>query len=170
MALAILQLEDTDSTRYRFRVNIGTNRFYRYAIAPSAAKQSNGLVQLQDTKFTSPLIGPIPEASLGKTVFDVPRDRFDRKNNQIQITSFRTKNLEGPALSDVLPVIARLEESGVKRQLHSSAFSEDFDASLNGTNRDWSMERAMEKTPIETIPFTYREEPPVSSAMFIEPI
>ncbi|MCU0568321.1 MAG: hypothetical protein MUF49_17200, partial [Oculatellaceae cyanobacterium Prado106] len=122
MALAILQLEDSDSRRYRFRVNIGTNRFYRYAIAPSAQKQSNGLVQLDDTVFTSPLIGPIPESSLGKVVFEVPRDRLTRQNNRIQVTSFRSAQLEGPALSDVVPVVAKLEDTkGGKRGRSLSA-------------------------------------------------
>ncbi|MCU0567011.1 MAG: hypothetical protein MUF49_10485, partial [Oculatellaceae cyanobacterium Prado106] len=34
-------------------------------------------------------------------------------------------------------------------------------------NRDWSMERAMEKPSVEVVPFSYREEPPISSAMFL---
>jgi hypothetical protein len=153
MALAILRLEDTDPTRHRFQINIGTNRFYRYAIGKNT-KLINGLVQLEEQKFVSPLMGPISEASLGKALLDVPRDRFDRQDNCIQLTSFKTMKLEGIAISNVVRVVTKLSDAVPGKRASSLSL-------------DWSVEYAMDKTPIETVPFSYREEPPVSSAMFL---
>lgn len=147
MALAILRFQETDGIQSRFQVDIGTNRFYAYAIGNNELKDIGGIKQLKQPKFTSNLIGPIPEESLGRAVLEVPNEHFDRQNRYIQIMSFRTEKAVGPAISEIISVVV----TGANRD-DASAIS-------------LGMETAMERQPIETVAFAYREVKSVSSAM-----
>jgi hypothetical protein len=154
MALAILRLQDTDGSNSRFLVDIGTNRFYTYSIGKGEMQAANGLKLLQDPLFTSPLIGPISESSLGRTVLSVPTNRFDRQNCCIQITSYKTEKREGIAISDII----KLPVTTPNRR------------PVQALSMDGSIKTAMETKPVETVPFAYREVAPVSSAMFLQGI
>ncbi|BAZ11123.1 hypothetical protein NIES4071_29490 [Calothrix sp. NIES-4071] len=154
MALAILRLQDTDGFLSRFLVDIGTNRFYTYSIGKGEMQTANGLKLLQDPLFTSPLIGPISVSSLGRTVLEVPTNRFDRQNCCIQITSYKTEKREGIAISEIikLPVTTPNQRP------------------VQALSLDESIKTAMDTKPVETVPFAYREVAPVSSAMFLQGI
>jgi hypothetical protein len=143
MALAILQFQDSDGEKSRFQIDLGvTNRFYSYAIARDTMQQ-NGLTLLQDPIYTSPVMGPLPESSLGRTILEVPSHRFDRQHRLIQLTSFRTPDRAGPAYSNIAQV--------------TSIGTEQLPA-LSGA-------KTMDKQPVEMVPFQYREVQPVSDAM-----
>lgn len=148
MALAILRFQDNDGAKSRFKVDIGSNRFYIYCIGHEELQRSQGLKVLSNPKFTSPLIGPLPESSLGRTILEVPVQQFDRQNRYIQIISYRNQQRDGPAISEIIQVNA-----------------------INSYNSDpvmsFSKATAMENYPVDTVPFDYKEVQPVSSALFL---
>jgi hypothetical protein len=147
MALAILRFLESDDRRSRFQVDLGTNRFYTYAIAENKVIAEHGIKRLQDPHFTSQLIGAVPESSQGRTFLDVPHSQFDRRHRAIQITSYRTDKRESPAISNIVQVLIPSASSG------SSSLSLGLEA--------------MEKQSVDLIPFSYREAEPISSAMFL---
>ena len=149
MALAILRFQDNDGVKSRFEVDIGVNRFYKYAIGNEELQPSKGLKVLSNPKFISPLIGPLSESSLGRTILEVPNQQFDRQNRSIQIISYRNQQREGPAISEIITVSA-----------------------INSGNNpspvmSFSKATAMENHPVDTVPFAYKEVQPVSSTLFL---
>lgn len=149
MALAILRFQDTENDCHHFAVDLGKNRFYSYAIGDGKVQRINGLKVLKNRKATSPLIGPLPHSSLGRTRLAIPVEQFDRENQYVQITSYRMEDLTGPAISDVVRVFG----TGAEKNLPSIAFSQEV---------------AMNQQRVETVPFCYRESRNISSAMFLD--
>lgn len=147
MALAIFKFQDQGDTQCRFEIDLGVNRYYTYSIGSGQSRSFNDLPQLSQTSFTSPLIGPLPDSSLGRTVLEVPNQQFDRQNRFIQLSSFRTAERIGPAISEIVEI------NFISNPLPASALS--FDPVT-----------AMPSRSIETVPFQYRETQPVSSATF----
>ena len=152
MALAILQFQDNHGANNRFQVNIGTNRYYTYAIGDEEWHRSQGLQLLSNPKFTSSLIGPLAESSLGRTILEVPHQQFDRQNRYIQIISYRNQQRESPAISEIvkIPLISSIGSGN--NDLPAISFSQEI---------------TMENHPVDTVPFAYKEAQPVSSAMFL---
>ncbi|NES66372.1 MAG: hypothetical protein F6K24_14470 [Okeania sp. SIO2D1] len=148
MALAILRFQDNHGAKSRFKVDIGSNRFYIYGIGNEELQRSQGFKVLSNPKFTSPLIGPLPESSLGRTILEVPVGQFDPQNPYIQIISYRNQQRDGPAISEIIQVNA-----------------------INSYNSDpvmsFSKATAMENYPVDTVPFAYKEAQRVSSALFL---
>jgi hypothetical protein len=159
MALAILRFQDNDEGKNRFQVDLGTNRFYTYAIASEQTHQ-NGLTQLQDPIYTSPMLGPLSESSLGRATLAVPNDKFDRQHRLIQITSFRTADRIGPAYSEVVKVTSIGSDRLSHQRLSNQRLSNQRLPVFSGA-------KAMDKSPVEIVPFQYREVPPMSDAMFL---
>ncbi|MEL7405550.1 MAG: hypothetical protein AAFN00_01085, partial [Cyanobacteria bacterium J06558_2] len=153
MALAILQFQDHHGAHHQFRVSIGSNSFYSYAIGNEELRRSKGLKLLANPRYTSPLIGPLDESSLGRTVLKVPQQQFNRQNPYIQIVSYRNRQREGIAISEIVkvPVIS----------------SSNYDLPAISFSQEINQEVTMENHPIETVPFAYKETQPVSSAMFL---
>lgn len=152
MALAILRFQDNQEGKNRFQVNIGTNRYYTYAIGNEEWRRTHGLQTLSNPKFTSTLIGPLAESSLGRTILEVPAQQFDRQNPYIQIISYRNQERASPAISEIvkIPVISLI--SSVSYDLPAISLSKEI---------------TMENHPVDTVPFAYKEVQPVSSAMFL---
>ncbi|MDJ0571213.1 MAG: hypothetical protein QNJ53_19480 [Pleurocapsa sp. MO_192.B19] len=153
MALAILRFQDNHGANNRFQVDIGVNRFYLYAIGDEELRRTAGLKVLSNPQFTSPLIGPLLESSLGRTMLEVPHTQFDRQNRYIQIISYRNQQREGAAISEIvkIPLI-----SSVNDDLPAISFSQEV-----------HQEITMENHSVDTVPFAYKETQPVSSAMFL---
>jgi hypothetical protein len=147
MALAILKFQEQDDARLQFQADLGVNRFYAYCIGSGKRNSSNGLPALEQIKFTSDLMGPLPDSSRGQTTIEIPNQRFDLKNRHIQLLSFRTADKIGPAISDIVEV-------SISRQPHATALT-------------FSPDSAMNSQIVETVPFTYQEIKPISSAMFL---
>lgn len=170
MALAILKFLDQDNTHSRFQVEIGTNRYYTYAIG-NGERRSNGLKLLKEIKNTSQLVGPIPESSLGRVTLEIPHTQFDRENRSIQLTSYRDGNRVGMAISEIVTVLpvstsqSYADSSYSGQSYHSLTLSLALDTVVE---KPAMQEKPMpDKQPIETVPFAYKEAPPVSSAMFL---
>ncbi|MBP0001238.1 MAG: hypothetical protein J7641_19980 [Cyanobacteria bacterium SID2] len=137
MALALVQFEANNGKTTRFRVDIGTaNRFYAYAIGDDRTFEYNGLTFLENARFVSPLLGPLPVEKLGRTVLEIPSDRFDTRHRYLQLLSYRAPDKTGPALSDILTVPVR-----------STPIARSFSTETV----------AMENQPVDTVPFRYRE-------------
>lgn len=153
MALAILKFLDSDEAQSRFQVNIGTNRFYVYTIGKGQS-QDNGIQQIQDAAFTSELIGPLAPESLGRTILEVPNERFTREHRLIQLTSFSTAQRKGMAISDIVSV-----NSVGAVQPPPAAMS--FEIAESGAS-------SMTRQPVATVAFSYQEAQPLSSAMMFE--
>lgn len=158
MALAILQVQDSDEAQSRFQVNIGTNRFYVYTIGRGQT-QENGLKRIQDVAFTSELIGPLAPESLGRTLLEVPTDRFTRENRLIQITSFATAQRKGMALSEIVVV------NPVALNVVGTTQDKPAAMSFEITERETG---SMTRQPVETVAFSYQEAQPLSSALMFE--
>ncbi|MDC0833513.1 hypothetical protein POG22_10930 [Geitlerinema sp. CS-897] len=137
MALAIVQFEANTDKTTRFRIDIGTtNRFYIYAIGDDRSFKHNGLAFLENARFVSPLLGPLAPETLGRTVLEVPRERFDPRYRYVQLLSYRTPDKTGPALSDIVTVPVR--SYPIARSLSTET-------------------AAMENQPVDTVPFSYQE-------------
>lgn len=150
MALSYIRFLEADNNRYLFKVDIGTNRFYSYTIGDKEVLSNKGLKRIQNPHFTSQLIGALPKSNLGRTVLEIPGDRFDNKNRYIQVTSFRTEKRIGPAISEIISIIPISNNQNNQNKLSLPAIS-----------------FSMENQSLETVPFSYREAKPISSAMFI---
>ncbi len=106
MALAILQYENTSEGNINFKADIGTNRFYKYAIGKRSELKS-GLQLIDAVSYESEILKS-PETNLFDSSFPiiVPAALFKNNNQFIQLNSY--KNVEGksPAFSDVVTVFA----------------------------------------------------------------
>ena len=168
MALALLTPSRVPGSpgTVAFRVDLGRNRFFQYSIGDETVERDRGFPVLGGPSFTSPLLGPLPDAALGRTTLEIPVARFDREHRFLQLTSYRTKERHGPALSDIVraPVTGRVpnEPNG----LAPIAFSmrHDMDAYTIDTAPP-PLAHAASWRPAQ--PMAYREVRPVSSAMFL---
>ena len=110
MALAILTFDEDagfdgpEGGRAQFVAEIGTNRFFQWAVGDGNVTRTDGLNVLANRKHVSDVMGPIEEASRGRVSFSVPGELFDRENQHVQLMSYRTADRTGPAISDVVTV------------------------------------------------------------------
>lgn len=148
MALALLRWQDTDANHSQFQVDLGINRYYTYAIGDRSVQRNNGLKLLENPSFVSPLIGPLPEESLGRTTLNIPNSQLSQQHRFIQLTSYRTRDRIGPALSDIVEV-----------PLNSSVQSANQFPVLS-----FGLESSMSPPPVETVPFAYKEVKPIQTA------
>ena len=162
MALAFLRFQGSDEIHNRFQVDLGTNTFYFYTIGDGELLHAKGLTLIKNPKSTSPLIGPLPESNLGRTVLEVPKKDFDRQNRFIQITSFRTQTQEGPAVSDTVEVLATNPPNNDDLPVMFSP-----ETSVMETPTVTDSDRRTNPPVVETVPFAYQEQTPVSEAMFL---
>ncbi|MEL6501583.1 MAG: hypothetical protein AAFQ23_09290, partial [Cyanobacteria bacterium J06623_1] len=156
MALAILRFQENDGKNSQFTVDIGVNRFYVFAIGDRQLRRFQGLKVLDNPKFTSPLIGSLPESSRGRTMLKVPHTQFDRQNRYIQIISYRNQQRDSPAISEIIKVPVISSVGSANHNLPAVSFSQEVDREIT-----------MENHPVDTVPFAYKETQPVSSAMFL---
>src|SRR5262245_11265777 len=104
MALAILRPSRVPGRpgTVAFTLDLGSNRFFQFAVGDNTVDRDSGFPVLGAASFTSPIVGPLPESSMGRTEFEIPSERFDRDHRMVQVTTFRTRNRDGPALSDIV--------------------------------------------------------------------
>jgi len=168
MALAILRQSRVPGPpgTISFTLELGSNRCFQYAVGDETVDRGSGFPMLGAAQFTSPLIGPLPESSLGRTVLEIPSQRFDRDHRYVQVTTYRTRSRDGPTVSDILRVAV------VPPNSPDHGSREDF-PSLSFSLRD-----PMDPYTIESgygvasgwrgpVPMAYREVRPISSAMFL---
>lgn len=114
MALAVIEAEGSDERELTFRVDIGTNRLFTYAIGDGGSRSRvDGFTLMEERTYESPM-QELPPQSLGRTVIGVPHALFDAEGaRDIQLLSFREQRLGanvGPAVSDIVPVRRRLAD------------------------------------------------------------
>ncbi|MGK7916085.1 MAG: hypothetical protein AB4038_11180 [Prochloraceae cyanobacterium] len=145
MALAIVRFKDRQGNNTRFHIDIGTtNRFYAYAIGDKRTLTRNGLTFLENDQFISPVLGPLPPQTLGRTLLEIPSDRFDSNYRYLQLFSFRDRDLIGPALSEIIAV-----------PISSHPLSLSFSTAI-----------VMDNQPVDTVPFSYQESYSESMGFF----
>lgn len=157
MALAILTWQEADGGVNHFDIDIGiTNRYYRYEIGDKTTRRSSGLKRLADPKVISSLLGPLPEESLGRKSLEIPNAEFDRTDRYVQLFSFRTAQLDGPALSAIIevPVVNLQRESD-----QSTALALELEENMPSTS--------VEQPPVEVVAFAYKEAPPIDTSLAI---
>ena len=153
MALATLQWQDATVSHHHFRVDIGSNRFYRIAIGTDRDRSASGLPQLRSPRRCSPLLGPLPESSLGRTTLKIPRHYVDSQYRFIQLQSFRTPRRDGPALSEILAIAPDL--------------APDLDPDLVDLPATaFALESVMNQETVDAVAFSYEEED-LSSSLFL---
>ncbi|MBU1546115.1 MAG: hypothetical protein KKE82_05045, partial [Proteobacteria bacterium] len=106
MALAILNDDGYRDQHHHFRADLGSNLFYSYAIGDGEQTvKREGRKVLSPVVHKSELFGPLPAGVDGRVRIAVPASLFARSNRAIQLFSFRTRDLAGPAFSDIVAVI-----------------------------------------------------------------
>ncbi len=156
MALAFLRFAGTDGEgRLQYDVELGRNRFYGYAIGDDEVDRTRGFAVLANPSYTSPLFGPIADHPVGRTSLVIPPGQFDREHQYLQLTSFRTRRLVGPAISEIVRVPVGLLRGG------GDLPSIDFGM---GTTMLTSTAQSVRQRPI--VAFAYSEAPRFSEAQF----
>ncbi len=168
MALAILRpirVPGSPGT-VAFALELGSNRFFQYAVGDNTVSRDSGFPMLGEATFTSPIVGPLPVSSMGRTTLEIPADRFDRDHRMVQVTSFRTKSREGPAVSDIVrvAVVPRVREDFPTLSLSLRDPMDPYTIEDgSGTDDGYGIATSW-RGPV---PMAYREVPPVSTAMFL---
>jgi hypothetical protein len=121
MALAYVELEGADGGDIHLRVDIGSNRYYAYAIGDArTASRVGDFDVLTDTSTRSPLIRVSPEQR-GRALLSIPANAFDDEHRAVQIASFREQSMVGPAYSNLV----RVPKGIAAEDLPSLTFSTD---------------------------------------------
>src|SRR5262245_13051951 len=106
MALAILRLSRVPGSpgTVAFTADLGSNRCYQVVVGDDVVDKSRGFPVLEAPIYSSPIAGPLPESAMGRTSIEVPVTKFDRDHRTVQLWSFRTRERDAPAVSDIVRV------------------------------------------------------------------
>jgi len=165
VALAIIAPSEPGPRGRRFRIEIGSNRFYSYAIGGPETVRSNGLTLLADPTYTSEIVGPLGPAQLGRAFIDVPAERFDRTHRCIQLASFRTRDRVGPAISNVISL--PLGDPGDGELLPPALFGRG-DRQRTSAQSIALVEDGTMMTAAQSVPYSYQRSHDYSSALFLD--
>ncbi|MEQ8403461.1 MAG: hypothetical protein RKE49_00075 [Oceanicaulis sp.] len=160
MALAILTEEPFQATpgARGFRIDIGSNRYFRLAVGGRETRERQGARLLAAPVWTSPMQGPLEPQSLGRARASIPDRVFDRDNRWVQLMSYRTAEREGPAVSSILESAGAMSAPPAPAGFAPAGFAQS--ASAAG-GRDPGHTQA-EPRPARHV------EAPVSEAMFLQ--
>lgn len=150
MALAIINDDGYRDRHHHFQADLGSNLFYSYAVGEKKQTvKREGRKVLSPPANKSTLFGPLPKAAHGRLRIKVPANLFDNKNRCIQLYSFRTRNLAGPAFSDIISIIPAPDSGDpVSFGIREEPMMQDYDEYVNN------------------IPFSYRTAP-IAESMFL---
>jgi hypothetical protein len=161
MALAILRSSRIPAgSGAAFDVEIGSNRFYQYAIGDATVGSDRGFPMLGAPSFTSPLVGPLPLDARGRARLEIPAERFDREHRYVQLKSFRDREGEGPAVSDIVKV-AVVSHGGADFPPIAFGLSHD----MKTANAVHTSRRASWQRPVA---MEYREVATLSHGLFLD--
>jgi hypothetical protein len=113
MALAIITPEEVSNGKRWFRFDIGSNRYFRFAVGKRDVKHRHGIALLAEPKWVSPMQGPVADAAMGRGRFGLADDVFDREARCVQMMSYRTDRMEGPAISNIVSAGAMVPVNGL---------------------------------------------------------
>jgi hypothetical protein len=113
MALAILELVGLDDAAACFRVDTGTNQWFSIRFGRRSSTRE-GFSQLADVVAETPLRRNEKSGLLDSSLsVRTPLPRMDGERSYAQLSSFRTQDRRGPALSRVVQVAGPPEASAV---------------------------------------------------------
>jgi hypothetical protein len=142
VALAHLRYLDSADGAHRFLVRTGDNPYFVW-ITGREPRTAEGVTLMGDRERSSALLRSDPR---GHAVIEVPADAFDRRDTSVQILSYRTEHLEGPAASALV------------RPLGSAGTGSDLRLPVRQSH-------AASPPRVRPQP---ADAPPISSAMFLE--
>jgi hypothetical protein len=148
MALAILEYDGPGGGGHRFRAQIGTNRYWTWAVGDGRHPDHvDGFSILGERSHEAPMSGPLPPEAGGRTVIEVPAHLFEGDNRHVQLLSFREHDMSGPAASELFRVTG-------------SAPADPWAPPA-------PIQLSMSRPELRQVA-CYRERRPVSTAMFLE--
>jgi hypothetical protein len=148
MALAILEYDGPGGGGHRFRAQIGTNRYWTWAVGDGRRPDRvDGFTLLGERSYEAPMSGPLLPDARGRTVIEVPAHLFEGDNRHVQLLSFREHDMSGPAASELLRV-------------SRSAAADPWGPPV-------PIQLAVSPPEVRQVD-CYRERKPVSTAMFLE--
>jgi hypothetical protein len=104
VGLAHLEWIGPNDGGQQFTVNLGTNRWFRFAVGGQDTTRRYGMELLSEPTRVSSVEGPLPDRAMGRTVITIPDEAFDRDHRHVQVTSYRSQDLVSPSVSDVVAV------------------------------------------------------------------
>ena len=137
MALAILEFLSFDNESALFKIDIGTNNFYKLKIGKSVSSRS-GIDWVDEISTTSPLK---KKKSMDADLLShgeeirVPGNIFDRENCYVQLFSFKNQEGRSPAFSTVLKIPVALQGLDPEPFELPSSFSNSFSTTMTTTTR-----------------------------------
>lgn len=152
MGLAILEYTDTRSGEALFRIDLGSNRYYRFAVGECKTKSSGGVELLSKPSYVSEMMGPLQESSIGRGVLSIPVSRFSGSNRCIQMQSFRDMKASGPCVSEVVTLIVPAAGPSPLPLIQFNKESKTMHPQVE----------------TRAVPFRIEEERPISQAMFLQ--
>ncbi|NND03972.1 MAG: hypothetical protein HKN91_14420, partial [Acidimicrobiia bacterium] len=147
MGLAHLEWDGVGDGTQRFKLDLGTNQYYRWAVGSGESDERYGMQLMSDTTHVSGLEGPLAERSRGRTVLNIPSEMFDKDGTHVQLMSYRNELMHSPALSNPVRV-----------------------PTYAGSGRDpeaWLPELAFATDAGSAAPSRYRATPPMSESLFL---
>src|SRR5512133_1320060 len=120
MALAILEFIAFEKKGARFRIDTGTNPFYRIKVGKSFS-DTNGLKWIDEVSHSTPMQRDERGDFLlntGKEIL-LPSSYFDRDNCYVQLFSYKSADGKSPAFSKMVKVPVGLKNSMGKDYLLS---------------------------------------------------
>lgn len=105
MALAILHWEAAEKGHYRFKIDIGTNKFYKFNIGRSKDARG-GMSWVAEITHTTPFKSKKNTFILGDSSEEVmiPNSYFDKNNCYIQLISAKDQQGKSLAVSDIVKI------------------------------------------------------------------
>jgi hypothetical protein len=105
MALAILELVAIEKANVRFKIDTGTNRFYKVKIGKSG-QHKYGIDWADEIYYTSPMGTNAAGGGLlnSSKEITIPFSRFDKGTAYVQLFTFKTADGISPAFSNVVKI------------------------------------------------------------------
>ncbi|MCA9707539.1 MAG: hypothetical protein KDK70_16925 [Myxococcales bacterium] len=142
MGLAILRYQGQHGDVQRFELGLGSNAYYEYQIGAEATTSARSSMRLLASPSHRSGLVEAPTARARVVPLDVPAQLFSARSRFIQLRTYRTRDRQGPAVSDIVAVLPSRRRA----------------LSLPMSSPGESMNNA------DTIPFTFREVEPLSDA------
>lgn len=142
MALAHLEISDYVNNSIQCRIDIGKNRFYQFLIGDTESN-NNGLRIIEENGRSTQVLGPLDTDELGRKNISLPLNIFDKKNNKLQLLSYRNKEKKGIAISEILPVMvnhsANLEKPELSFSKNTTMQQNSYGHNINSYNTSFSV-------------------------------
>src|SRR2546421_3256224 len=143
MALAILELLDSDDARVKFRIDTGTNRYYQLKIGKSVTRRQGidwidgvvGGTAIRPNELGGSLLSSAKEIS-------IPARTFDNGNAYVQLFTYKTPEGKSPAFSEIIRAGMRYQYPFQNSPASDSSYSRGTSMSITPMNANGSFQTA----------------------------